>query len=343
MVAQVIFIRMTDLNTTTDSAIDMGFPLITNVATLFSISHLFGTSKKRCGIYLLKFTDELFYIGQAMDVVRRFSQHRRNYDDIQGFSFIPVVKDSLNEIEKALIFDAESLGFKLKNAVHVSSILGDTDFDLLMSASEQDAWLSATSPLATGENQPKITLPESQQVRFSKNFDQFNEHPSSQSALLLLRQYIKASVPVPRISEYSFWSVSCMPSTNINTWPRLFCVNAAMMELFVVGWVKKTNLLWSFITVDEDVLCSYWPSPDDFKKNFPNVEFLSGGYRDAGQNQITLRCSNFASMDRLLSDVGVCKAAAAMNIRVMRKRANMYMKFHCVQLANQVFIESANT
>ena len=145
MAVQAILTRMIDINTTTDAAIEMGFPLITNVATLFSISHLFGTSKKRCGIYLLQFTDELFYIGQAVDVVRRFSQHRRNYDDIQGFSFIPIVKDSLNEVEKELIFNAESLVFKLKNAVHVSSILGDTDFDLLMPISEQDAWLSATS------------------------------------------------------------------------------------------------------------------------------------------------------------------------------------------------------
>ena len=343
MAVQAILTRMIDINTTTDAAIEMGFPLITNVATLFSISHLFGTSKKRCGIYLLQFTDELFYIGQAVDVVRRFSQHRRNYDDIQGFSFIPIVKDSLNEVEKELIFNAESLVFKLKNAVHVSSILGDTDFDLLMPISEQDAWLSATSQLATGENQPKITLPESQQVRFSKNFAQFTEHPSSQAALMLLREYINECVPVPRRSEYSFWSVSCMPSTNKDTWPRLLCVNAAMMELFVVGWEKKTNLLWSFLTVDEDVLSDYWPSPDEFLKHFPDVEFVARGYRDAGQNQITLSCSGDTAMRRLLSDIGVCKAAAALNIRVMRKRANIYMKFHCVQLANQVFADSANT
>lgn len=331
------------VNTTTNAAIEMGFPLITNVATLFSISHLFGISKKRCGIYLLKFTDELFYIGQAVDVVRRFSQHRRNYDDIQGFSFIPVVKDSLNEVEKTLIFDAESFGFKLKNAVHVSSILGNTDFDLLMSISEQEAWFSAIPQFTTWGNQPKITLPESQLVRFSKNYDQFIKHPASQSALTLLRQYINECVPVPRRSEYSFWSVSCMPSTNKDTWPRLFCVNAAMMELFIVGWEKNTDSLWSYVTVDDEVLSAYWPSPDDFLVSFPNVEFISRGYRDAGQNQITLRCNSIEGMANLLTDVGVCKAAGALNIRVMREKANFFMKFHCVQLANQVFIESANT
>ena len=328
-----------NINTTPDSSTAMGFPLVTNVATLFSISHLFGTSKKRCGIYLLQFADELFYIGQAVDVVRRFSQHRRTFDDIQGFAFMPVAKDALNATEKELIFIAESLGFKLKNAVHVSSIIGDTDFDLLMPIAEQEVWLSATSFVESSGAQSKIVLPESQQIRFSKNFDQFNKHPASGAALVLLRQYIHECIPIPRRSEYSFWSVSCMPSTNINTWPRLFCVNAAMMELFVVGWEKKTNLPWSYLTVDLDVFSDYWPSPEDFLKHFKNIEFIDREYRDAGQNQITLHCSGHTAMSRLLADDGVLTAAAALNVRVMRKRANIFSKYHCAQLANQLFAD----
>lgn len=320
-----------------ESATAMGFPLLEPISTLFSIAHLFGTSKKRCGIYLLEFPSQFFYIGQAIDVVRRFSQHRRNYDDIIGFSFVPVSKDKLNDTEKNLIFKAESLGFKLKNAVHVSSILGDTDLDLVMPVAEQEIWFSAVSQIGSNSNDisPKITLPENQQVRFLKNYEQFSKHQLSQKALSLLRQYIHECVPAPRRTEYSFWSVSCMPSTNKNTWPRLFCVNAASMEIFVVGWEKSSNSLWGFLTVDEDVLMEYWPSPDEFLKQFPFVEFINREYRDAGQNQITLHCSGDARMDQLLSDPGICKAAAALNLRVMRKRACFYMQYHCVQLANQ--------
>src|SRR5665647_2085684 len=118
-----------------------------------------------------------------------------------------------------------------------------------------------------------------------------------------------------------------MPSTNKNTWPRLFCVNAASMELFIVGWEKNSNLLWSSLTVDEDVLMEHWPSPDEFIEKFPFVEFCNRGYRDAGQNQITISCNGDARMDTLLSDSGICKAAAALNLRVMRKRANFYMQY----------------
>ena len=320
-----------------EDAIAMGFPPMAPVSTLLSISHLFGTSKKRCGIYLLAFPAELFYIGQAIDVVRRFSQHRRNYDDIIGLSFIPVPKATLNDVEKELIFKAESIGFKLKNAVHVSSIIGDADFDLVMPISEQEIWLSASPRFDTDTdgNLPKIILPESQQIRFSKNFDQFTKHPLAQNALVLLTQYVHECIPAPRRTEYSFWSVSCMPSTNKNTWPRLFCVNAASMELFVVGWKKNSNSLWSFLTIDADVLSQHWPDPEEFCQKFPSVEFINREYRDAGQNQITLCCNGDARMDLLLADQGICEAAAALNLRVMRKRASFYMQYHCPQLANE--------
>lgn len=319
--------------------VSLGFPAMTGVRTLLSIAHLFGSSEMRCGIYCLAFSADIFYIGQAVDVVRRFSQHRRNYDDIVGFSFTPAPKALLNEIEQNLIYRAETIGIKLKNAVHVSIIFGDTDFDLVVPILEQEAWLSAVPRIAAEPDEclPKIILPVSQRVRFSKNFEQFTKHPLFGSAILLLQQYISKCLPAPRLTEYSFWSVSCMPSTNKNTWPRLFCVNAASMELFVVGWEKSSNLLWSILTVDEDVLMKHWPNPDEFLEKFPFVEFLAAGYRDAGQNQITLRCNSDARMDQLLSDVGVCKAAATLNLRVMRKRANLYMQYHCVQLANRAF------
>lgn len=61
-----------------------------------SISDLFPKSKKRCGIYLLNFSDNTFYIGQAINAVKRFSQHRKNYNNIVRYWFIEVKKEDLN-------------------------------------------------------------------------------------------------------------------------------------------------------------------------------------------------------------------------------------------------------
>ena len=320
----------------TEPATAMGFPDMDLVSSLPSIAHLFGTTKKRCGIYVLAFKSGLFYVGQAVDVVRRFSQHRRVHDDIVGFSFLPVTKTHLDSAEKAMIYRAESLGIKITNAVHVTNVVGDSDFDLVVTSSEQDVWLSdASRPLINEALHPKIVLPESQQVRFLKHYLRFEKHPLFQRALNLIRRYLSTCVLAPRRTEYSFWSVSCMPSTNKSTWPRMFCINAGVMELFVVGWEKQSiDSMWSFVTVAEDVLLEHWGSLKRFSKAFPFAQISYIGYRDAGQHQVTFQTNGGAPMEQLLADPGVTKAAAALTLRVMRKRATIYGKFHCTQLAD---------
>ena len=321
----------------------MGFPAMAPVSSLPTIAHLFGTSKKRCGVYFLAFRPGLFYVGQAVDVVKRFSQHRRIHDDIVGFSFIAIPKAELDIAEKAFIFRAESLGVKLTNAVHVTSVIGDTDFDLVVSVAEQEAWLCAPSYLPDAvANFSKIVLPDTQQMRFSKNFGRFEMHPLAQRALAIFKQYVCGCVPAPRLTEYSFWSASCMPSTNANTWPRLLCVNAGVMELFVAGWEKQNaNALWSFVNVAEDILLEHWGSLNELTTTFPFVEVVHRGYRDAGQHQVSLHTRGGAPMEQLLIDPGVSRAAAVLVLRVMRKRATIYGKYHCVQLVNSALSSHA--
>jgi len=319
-----------------EKLVPLGFPAVSIVESLYSIAHLFGATKPRCGIYCLVFSPGHFYIGQAIEVVRRFSQHRKNYDDIVGFTFLPVLKSELNDVEKKLIYEAENIGLTMRNVVHVTNVAGDTDLDLLLPLSEQESWLSSEYQDSKGmvNDAPRISLPESHLVRFATKFDQYNKHPLHQKTTAILGSYLSRCIPSPRLTEYSFWSVSCMPSTNKNTWPRLYCVNAASMELFVVGWDKHDNSLWAFLTVDEDVLIEHWPDPEKFTEQFRFVEYFGADYRDAGQNQITLRCTGAENLSLLLQDVGVCKAAASLNLRVMRKRSNFYMQYHCPQLSN---------
>jgi hypothetical protein len=320
----------------------LGFPTLEPVASLNSIAHLFGQSKKRCGIYLLRFPDSLFYIGQSVNVVRRFSQHRRVHNDIVGFSFMPTPEPGLDESEKAFIYRAEALGLKITNAVHMTNIVGTTDLDLILSSAEQDAWFRAPCRFNESDKASPIVLTEAQHVRFAKHFSRFQQHPLALRSLALLQQYVLNCVPAPRRTEYSFWSVSCMPSTNRSTWPRLFCVNAGVMEMFVVGAKRQnTNSLWSFVNVAKDTVIEQWGSLSSLKRAFPFVEIVHRGYRDAGRNQVSLHVYKNAPMEKLLGDPGVSKAAAMLNLRVMRKRATIYGKYHCTQLANRALARHA--
>ncbi len=139
--------------------VSLGFAAMTPVSTLRSIAQLFGSSKPRCGIYLLEFPEQRFYIGQAVEVVRRFAQHRKNYDEIVGFSFIPTQRGDLDDVERRLIREAEDLGLVMFNTVHASNVVGDTDLDLVVSPSEQAVWLSDPATFNDEDASSAIVLP----------------------------------------------------------------------------------------------------------------------------------------------------------------------------------------
>lgn len=321
---------------------DLGFAAVTPVSTLRSIAQLFGSSKPRCGIYLLEFPDSKFYIGQAVEVVRRFAQHRKNYDEIVGFSFIPTQRVELDEVERHLIRRAEDLGLVILNTVHASNVVGDTDVDLVVSPSEQAEWLSCPATFNASDTSSPILLPPSQLERFAEQFRKFKAHPLVWAASSLLRTYVRQCIPAPKRTEYSFWVVSCLPSTNHGTWPRLFCLSAGVMELLVVGYHKRSpSEMWGFVTVASDVLSETFPTDESLVTTFPLIELVRRDYRDAGQHQISLHAGDEQCMSEILRHEAVRRAAAMLALRVMRKRATIYTKFHCKQLAG-VAMEGAH-
>jgi hypothetical protein len=316
----------------------LGFAPPTPVQSLHSIAHLFGTTKSRCGIYLLVFNAPCFYIGKAKDVVRRFSQHRRVHDDISAFSFMPMAQSDLDMFEQETIFAAEQLGMPLSNAVHVSNIQGDTDLDLIVPRFEQEQWYDSRRKLAVVDHSQRISLPDVHLLRFAKHYARFQKHPLCDTVEGLLRDYVCNCLPFPARTEFSFWSVSCMPSTNSSTSPRLICVNLAVMEVFVIGYHKgEPNKPWAFVIMALDVLEKEWRSWEKFHSEYPLAELYESHYRDAGQHQCRVETDDIATLQRLLRDPRVVLAASALTLRLMRKRASMFSKFHCKQLADAVF------
>ena len=107
------------------------------------------------------------------------------------------------------------------------------------------------------------------------------------------------------------------------------------MELLVVGYQKDDpNELWGFVTVARDVLLKTFKNDNAIRQAFPAVELIRRDYRDAGQHQLSLHAHDLETMNALLTNSAVLDAAAALALRVMRKRATIYSKFHCKQLAD---------
>lgn len=77
-------------------------------------------------------------------------QHRTNVGDIAGLPFLPVSIAVLDDCARSLIRSAESAGLPVTNRVHVSNVLGVTDFDLVIAPAAHNefdrAWSRALPP-----------------------------------------------------------------------------------------------------------------------------------------------------------------------------------------------------
>lgn len=310
----------------------LGFPPLREVAGRLSVAEQFGRSKRRSGVYLLCFGDSLFYIGKAFDVVRRFGQHRRVHDDICAFTFLPVRRRDLDMTERDLIHSAERLGLPLSNNVHTSVIVGETDLDELLSPDEQDAWLEAPVTFNARDTKPRSAF-ESQRLRTGRQYARFAVRPDASRVVASLRSFIAATVPAPFRTEYFFWSLSCLPS---GPGPRLACLCINMMEVLTIGCQAHTPDHWAFINVSEQILRQTYPSRRSLKARHPGVEESVRNYRTAGHDQVTLDCLSLDALTSLLIDPAVQMASAHFNLRLMRKGATIFYRYHCVDLATAV-------
>lgn len=309
-----------------------------NVQGRLSISDLFPKSKNRCGIYLLEFSDNTFYIGQAIDNVKRFSQHRKNYDNIVNYWFQEINKQKLDEIEQKLIQEAEIRGVLLTNKTYVSNVIGDTDLDIIISPEDQKTWLEENKELPKDTFDLFALVDEKYKVKYKQNFQKLQQLEIYSTIKEILRIYIKKSIPSFKKTELSFWSLSCLPSTNKNTYPRYCCLNINAMEVFALGFNKAANKPFCFINIssryfDETVLRI-------FTKTYKSLSIYDTNYRAAGADQI---CFEFSDLDEfknfLQTETKATKSIKEMNLRLMRKGGTIYSPYHCFNLINDVLAD----
>jgi len=303
-----------------------------------SIADLFPNSKSRCGIYLLNFSDDTFYIGQAIDAVKRFAQHRKNHNNIQRFWFQPIKKEKLNEVEQILIHEAEAKGLLLTNKTFVSNIIGDTDLDLIISPQEQEDWFERDIELSNQGYDLYSTIETKYKIKYRQNFEKLNQTDEYPQLRRILNLYIRKCLPAFKKTELSFWSLSCLSSTNSGTYPRYFCVNINAMEVFVSGYERKSRNPFAFL-----VLTSLFSENENtlerLYKTYTTLEAEQSDYRAAGTDQIRFYFSDLNELeDLLLSESEVVKSIKQLNLRLMRKGGTIYSPFHCFDLVKDVIM-----
>ena len=314
------------------------FPAAINVKGRLSIADLFvSKSKSRCGIYLLGFDDGTFYIGLSVTVVSRFSQHRKKWGEISTFSFIPMKAEFLAAEERSLIFQAERHGMIIRNVEHVSFPAGDTDLDDILSPDEQDLAVNDPGQFRDEDVQVAASRSKEHSDRFRQKFDKFVRHPWHDELRDLAKAYIVNCIPAFRRTEYSFWLISCMPSTNASTAPRLFCFNLNAMETFVAGFTKETPTSpWAFVNVSKSTILEGYRNIVAFKRAYPCITVQETAYRAAGHDVISFFFDSIDDASNALADPIVARACRVLNLGLMRKGASLYTRYHCFPLVDDI-------
>lgn len=312
----------------------LGFPEMIDVSGRVSIADLYRSSKKRTGIYLLHFPDGDYYVGQSVDVVRRFSEHVNAKGPISGFSYFPVPKKQLDQQEHFCITQLEKK-CNLKNISLVTLPEVESDFDTVLSRPEQQDWLehdSATPKYPSlWQNSAEY---EKIRKKYSDSFSQLLADPYFEQYLLLVMQkYVKYCITEPLHTEITFWNCSCLPAIHRDI-KILSRINLRSCEVFTVGYYREPDeIFYSFHTSKSPFQNISRQEFSKFKKQFPSFELGDCIYPSGGSDQCNPTFSDFAEVMNALDHPLLLNAIKTFNLGQMRKGASLYRSSHCVDLA----------
>ena len=322
---------MTDINLLLT---ELNFKAAYHVENRASIADLFKPDK-RCGIYILHFATGECYIGQAVDVARRYVQHCKNHTDILKISFQPIKQQSLNHVEQTVIQRFERENFQLRNIALTSIPKGESDFDQIMPEEVQNEWLNNLSLVDLDGNRP--TDPALRQ-KYQRRFHQFEQKKASREVLTILQAYVLTGIPAIKRGEISFWSCSCLPSYQTPGVTIFSRVNVYWQEVFTISEYRD-DLSFSWHVARTPLEAHFGLSLSGLRQRFPFVTITGHQYTPGGADQVNLAVGNAPEALKLLKDQSVLQATRLFNLRLMKKGACTYSRYHCLPLADKLINE----
>ena len=288
--------------------------------------------EKRCGIYILRFTNNQFYVGQAVDVVRRFVQHTKVHDDIQEISFKTFPKTELNRVEQEIIKLLEIRNVTLRNINLTSIPKGDTDLDLIISPSEQQLWLQSNHNNELTEywlNEPNL------QVKYSRKFQKLLKRKDFiDSAKPFLIEYFKKCVLQPSKTELSFWSLTCLTKAFIDSDLVALCrLNLFWCEVLTI-WIDDDKSIHYTFHLTKSLLPKSYLLRKILK--IKSLSISNHFYQRGGPDQFSVEVTGIQDALKLLDNDKIVMAIKTFNLRQMQKGATIYGKYHCVDLAKLI-------
>ncbi len=287
--------------------------------------------EKRCGIYVLHFENGDFYVGQAINVVRRYAQHRVTYADIEKVSFKPILSDDLDDEERHVIGILETEGYLLRNITFASMPKGDSDFDLIMPAEDQERWLHDLKWIDSAGT--RVANPDLRQ-RYRSKFDRFVDMPHAAHVMDVLRDYVRFSIPAIRRGEVSFWACSCLP---VFVSPIDFAysrININWQEV-LTAYSDGNEPWFSMHLARSPIEQAFGQSLRRLRQRYPKVEQGDIEYAPGGSDQ-THFIMDAENLRAMIRDPQILPAIRLFNLRLVKKGPCTYGRYHCLDLADRL-------
>lgn len=289
----------------------------------------------RCGIYVLHFATGEFYVGQAIDVARRFLDHRKNHPDICRVSFKSVDREDLDDAEVEAITRFERAGFLLRNISLTSVVQGERELDALIPRERQERWLhDLEDPSFGGYRHDLGDL----RRKYERRFARFAELPNAEEISQVLRAYIWMTIPDPIATELDFWSVSCLPPTSGGTLRAR--VNIFKQEV-AAFWDYEGVFCFEWQVARSLLERKYFGKWSTFRLHFQGVGLVYPWhfYPSGGADQMRIGVYSSKRAHDILKRSAIIRAMRTLNLRLMRRGPTWNNRFHCPQLADVALLD----
>jgi hypothetical protein len=131
--------------------------------------------------------------------------------------------------------------------------------------------------------------------------------------------------------------MSCNPSTNRNTNPRVACVNANLMEVLVLYHPKdEPEGMRGFLICARSSLEQRFGTLARARQQLKADSITPSPYKSAGYDQCRVRFSSIEQAKAIVRNPVIATAIGLLVFRLMRKGVTLFARNHCAVLADEV-------
>jgi hypothetical protein len=274
----------------------------------------------------------------------RLSSHRRNVPGIRAVTFLRTRRSLLDERERQLHDALQRAGVRLTNITFARLEAGPSArFADVMPEADQAAWLA--EPLLIVDSEPRPGG-EERTTRSEQLFEQFCAHPASWWMVRAMGRYVWRTIPDPRATERTFWSLTLFPEQNGRVQLRLNVGAQTTIDLYGdQGWgtcvriftprerfERATGLVLPSPSLWQDGADGPVPFANDAQ--LASLSAIPAGMTEAGADQFSVE-GQLEPMMSLLERVSWIREARGMQLDMMQRRKAINGRSHNPYVADE--------